>query len=83
MGTLRQEATETGLVCFGEADEALPVSGGRRVLSRLLITHSTLHRAKSNRLVHYAPDGAAMVAGASREDALHVPTIEPSDTPAT
>jgi ectoine hydroxylase-related dioxygenase (phytanoyl-CoA dioxygenase family) len=79
MGTLRHEATETGLVCFEEADGSLPVpvgAGGIVVFSSLTPHCTGPNRTDAVRksyIVQYAPDGAAVLAGASRDTAARVP----------
>jgi phytanoyl-CoA hydroxylase len=82
-GTLRHHTTETGLVCFEKAGTAVPApvgAGGMVVFSSL-----TPHRTGPNRtdavrkayIVQYAPDGAAVLVGRSREMAETVPADSP------
>ena len=67
MGTLRHEATETGLVCFEQTDDALPVpvgAGGIVVFSSLT-PHCTgpnrTDEVRKSYIVQYAPDGAEVI----------------------
>ena len=79
MGTLRHKATDTGLVCFDEADDALPVpvgAGGIVVFSSLTPHCTGPNRTDEVRkayIVQYAPDGAAVLVGATRDDTRYLP----------
>jgi ectoine hydroxylase-related dioxygenase (phytanoyl-CoA dioxygenase family) len=79
MGTLRHQATETGLVCFDRAEGALPVpvAAGGMVVFSSLTPHCTgpnqTGQVRKSYIVQYAPDGAVVLAGASRHEAVQVP----------
>jgi ectoine hydroxylase-related dioxygenase (phytanoyl-CoA dioxygenase family) len=79
MGTLRHEATETGLVCFENAEGALPVpvAAGGIVVFSSLTPHCTgpnqTDEVRKSYIVQYAPNGAVVLAGGSRDKAEHVP----------
>jgi ectoine hydroxylase-related dioxygenase (phytanoyl-CoA dioxygenase family) len=79
MGTLRHKVTETGLVCFEQADYALPVpvAAGGIVVFSSLTPHCTgpnrTDDVRKSYIVQYAPDGAAVLVGASRDEAQHAP----------
>jgi phytanoyl-CoA hydroxylase len=81
LGTLRHQVSETGLVCFEEADDALPVpvDAGSIVVFSSLTPHCTgpnrTDAVRKSYIVQYAPDGAAVLVGASREEARHVPAV--------
>ncbi len=78
MGTLRHYVTETGLVCFDEADDAVPVpvrAGGIVVFSSLTPHSTGPNRTDAVRkayIVQYAPDGAAVAVGTDRATLHHV-----------
>jgi ectoine hydroxylase-related dioxygenase (phytanoyl-CoA dioxygenase family) len=73
MGTLRHHATETGLVCFDEAAGAVPapVGAGGMVVFSSLTPHCTgpnrTDGVRKAYIVQYAPDGAAVLVGRTRE----------------
>jgi ectoine hydroxylase-related dioxygenase (phytanoyl-CoA dioxygenase family) len=72
-GTLRHHVSETGLVCFEEADEAVPapVGAGGMVVFSSLTPHCTgpnqTDEVRKAYIVQYAPDGATVLVGQSRE----------------
>ncbi len=76
MGTLRHRLTHTGLVCFDEADEAVPapVPAGGMVVFSSLTPHCTgpnlTDSVRKAYIVQYAPEGASVLVGPSR-DALN------------
>ncbi len=67
MGTLRHHATETGLVCFDEADGAVPapVPAGGIVVFSSLTPHCTgpnrTGQVRKSYIVQYAPEGAVVI----------------------
>ncbi len=83
LGTLRHHVTDTGLVCFDEAAEAVPapVGAGGMVVFSSLTPHSTgpnrTDTVRKAYIVQYAPDGAAVLVGRSRGDAQPAPAAAP------
>jgi ectoine hydroxylase-related dioxygenase (phytanoyl-CoA dioxygenase family) len=81
MGTLRHHLTDTGLVCFDEADEAVPapVSAGGIVVFSSLTPHCTgpnrTNAVRKSYIVQYAPDGAVVVI--NPEEVKRVPADSP------
>jgi phytanoyl-CoA hydroxylase len=79
MGTLRHKVIETGLICFDEADHAVPVSvaAGGIVVFSSLTPHCTgpnrSDEVRKSYIVQYAPEGAAVLLGASRHEAKWAP----------
>jgi ectoine hydroxylase-related dioxygenase (phytanoyl-CoA dioxygenase family) len=69
MGTLQHRLTETGLVCFDDAADAVPVpvrAGGIVVFSSLTPHCTGPNRTRAVRkayIVQYAPDGARVLSG--------------------
>ncbi len=81
MGTLQHRLTETGLVCFDDASDAVPVPAraGDVVVFSSLTPHCTgPNRTETVRkayIVQYASDGARVLVGTSPDD-LHT---QPAD----
>jgi phytanoyl-CoA hydroxylase len=79
MGTLSHVATETGLICFEASDDAVPVSvdAGTLVVFSSLTPHCTgpnrTDEVRKSYIVQYAPDGAAVLVGASPDNAQRLP----------
>ncbi len=82
MGTLRHHATETGLVCFDEADGAVPasVAAGGIVVFSSLTPHCTgpnrTDQVRKSYIVQYAPEGAVVI-DKSGESAARIPADVP------
>jgi phytanoyl-CoA hydroxylase len=75
MGTLRHHMTDTGLVCFEETSvgTSAPVRAGGMVVFSSLTPHCTgpnrTDEARKAYIVQYAPRGASVVFGRSRQEA--------------
>ena len=82
MGTLRHHATETGLVCFEEVDEAVPalVAAGGIVVFSSLTPHCTgpnsTDKVRKSYIVQYAPEGAVVI-----DKSLEAEVRVPADSP--
>jgi phytanoyl-CoA hydroxylase len=86
-GTLRHRLTDTGLICFEDTDPEVkaaapaPVRAGGMVVFSSLTPHCTgsnlTDSVRKAYIVQYAPDGAYVLAGPTRDELVEVPAVAP------
>jgi ectoine hydroxylase-related dioxygenase (phytanoyl-CoA dioxygenase family) len=83
MGTLRHRPTRTGLVCFDQADDAVPapVPAGGMVVFSSLTPHCTgpnlTDSVRKAYIVQYAPEGASVLVGSPPAALDRIPADAP------